>query len=139
MNQQVTTRHALAYVGIILATVLLSSLGQQLAAGAVPIPKDWAWLTPVLLSGIVSLSTLLPRVTDVTDMATPDVTPTVRAPTPMKGQETAAATEVSAPPPAKAPTPSPAPSFVPENLSATAPAVMPAGSADPAHVYGPVR
>jgi hypothetical protein len=62
--QTVTNRHALAYVGIILATVLLGSFGQQLAAGLVPIPKEWSWLTPVLLAGIVSLTTLLPRVTD---------------------------------------------------------------------------
>ena len=62
--QTVTNRHALAYTGIILATVLLGSFGQQLAAGLVPIPKEWSWLTPVLLAGIVSLTTLLPRVTD---------------------------------------------------------------------------
>jgi hypothetical protein len=62
--QTVTMRHALAYTGIILATVLLGSFGQQLAAGLVPIPKEWSWLTPVLLAGIVSLTTLLPRVTD---------------------------------------------------------------------------
>lgn len=141
MNQQVTTRHALGYVAIALATALLGSLGQQLTAGAVPIPKDWAWLTPVLLTGVVSLSMLLPRIqSGSTDGSTskPDVAPTVPAPdpAPMKGQAVATATEVSGPPPGKAPAPNPAPSFVPENLSATAPAAMPT---EPAHIYMPVR
>lgn len=81
--QTVTMRHALAYTGIILATVLLGSFGQQLAAGLVPIPKEWSWLTPVLLAGIVSLTTLLPRVTDTQQNSLAQVEQPPKTPTPV--------------------------------------------------------
>lgn len=91
--QTVTMRHALAYTGIILATVLLGSFGQQLAAGLVPIPKEWSWLTPVLLAGIVSLTTLLPRVTDTAANSLVQAASVAVAPVPAPAPSPAVPTE----------------------------------------------
>jgi len=143
MNQSnqspVTVRHALAYVGLIVLGVMLASFGQQLSSGAVPLPREWSWLVPVLMAGILALTTLLPRVTDLLDSggqqpSTPTIPPTGPIPSVAdsgtKGHIAGTKPLPTVPPP-PAPAPNPAPSFVPENVNATAAVAPPAaGPAD---------
>ena len=41
---------------LMVLAAILASLGQQIQAGAVPIPPEHAWLAPVLVAGIVALT-----------------------------------------------------------------------------------
>lgn len=38
------------------AAGMVATFGQELAAGRVPLPDDWRWVTPVLVAGIAALS-----------------------------------------------------------------------------------
>lgn len=83
MQQTLTNRHGFAYVALIVAGATLGALGIQIAGGNVPIPASWAWLSPVLLAGIVSLTTMLPRITD--------------APPPVSGSDTSGVQSTAVP------------------------------------------
>lgn len=56
------SKHGWAYAAAIVANYTLPALAQQLQAGALPIPKDWAGLVPVLTAAITALTMLLPQV-----------------------------------------------------------------------------
>jgi hypothetical protein len=49
----------IAYVLIIMAIGAFTALQGAIVAGQVPIPADWAWLTPVLTALLAALTTRL--------------------------------------------------------------------------------
>ena len=52
-DRQSLNKQAVIWSAIVLA---LGTFGQQVAAGAVPIPPEWAWVVPVVLAFINALA-----------------------------------------------------------------------------------
>lgn len=55
------------YLAITLAVAALTALQGEIVAGRVPIPADWAWLTPVLTALLTALTTRLRALTPSED------------------------------------------------------------------------
>jgi hypothetical protein len=65
-------RHALLYTLIITLNAVLVAFEALLVSRQVPLPLEWAWITPPLVAGLTVLTTQLPKlVTTQTGNATP--------------------------------------------------------------------
>jgi hypothetical protein len=65
-------RHALLYTLIITLNAVLVAFEALLVSRQVPLPLEWAWITPPLVAGLTVLTTQLPKlVTTQTGNAAP--------------------------------------------------------------------
>jgi hypothetical protein len=65
-------RHALLYTLIITLNAVLVAFEALLVSRQVPLPLEWAWITPPLVAGLTVLTTQLPKlVTAQTGNAAP--------------------------------------------------------------------
>lgn len=56
-----------AYTALAVVNMGLVAFGQQLAAGAVPLPASWAWTVPIISAMVVAATGFLPRPRDLAD------------------------------------------------------------------------
>jgi hypothetical protein len=54
-------RHALFYTLIITLNAVLVAFEALLVSRQVPLPLEWAWITPSLVAGLTVLTTQLPK------------------------------------------------------------------------------
>lgn len=58
-------RHALLYTLIITLNAILVAFEALLVARQVPLPLEWAWITPAMVAGLTVMTTQLPKLATV--------------------------------------------------------------------------